>query len=869
MTQHGRVWLIACLVVVAASAAFAPTSIAASRLRAPALQSPARNASVQSLPTFEWASVSKAASYQFELAADQNFGAIVSNGSFATPNTAATLGQAVSDGVYYWRVRAISAKDSAGSWSARRKLVKAWTTSPRLLAPSGTSVNWPAQPLVFSWSQVPHAVKYLLTVATDHGLANQVIGSTSSPLATQATVYTPSASLTQGTYFWAVTPLDAEGHKGQRSTIASFTYAWPTTTTTAASDLNPDLRVFDPQFSWAPIAGAARYQVEVNSSSDFPSGSDWCCSNTTIGTSMAPPRVLANNGYYWRVRAIDARGNTGVWNTGPNFTKAFDNITPSIPNLRLVDASNNAVSGSGSSPASTDTPIVTWDPVPGASRYQVQLTPFQGLGCDWSLVNTSSAYHSDTSTTAWTPLGNYGGHHVGPTAWPNPQNVGSPLLTGKAYCLRVLARSDDDAQGGQVVSDWTQINGLNQPAFFFADPPPVGSPAPNLPMPAGNYRLPSTGTTTPRTPFFSWQRVSGAQGYFVVIARDAGFTQVVDIGYTNVPAYAPELANGAPLSDETTAYYWAALPTTGLTGSGEFSDWSQDSPQTFNKASLPPTLLIPASGSNVSIQPTFEWTAAENARNYTLQVSGDPSFGNPIDNVITDATAYTSNSTYPADRQLYWRVRANDWTGQGLNWSATQTFVRSLPVPVPSQHNATRGEPIPVLNWAPVQGATGYEVHVDWVNGTTSNLSLTAPAFTPVAWYGVGVWRWQVRADFPTTTGASATSGYSPSQVFVRTLNPPTGAHGVKSAHRLVISWNPDPAAKQYEVDVSSTDGFANMVDSRRTDNTSWASSLDLTKPTTRGRLYWRVAAIDGAGNVGTFVSGAFGKKIRPHRKRK
>jgi hypothetical protein len=857
-------------------ATLAPASYAA-RLSRPRLQAPANNVSVQSLPAFDWAPVRRAAVYDFELAADRRFGAIVSKGSVDTHNTAVTLDKSIPDGTYYWRIRAITAHDSAGPWSQVRRLVKVWATAPALLGPDDTTVQWPSQPLVLRWSPVAHATRYIVTVATDSRLATQVIGSASNPTRTYGTSYTPSAPLTQGTYFWAITPLDAEGHKGTRSVIGSFNYEWPTTSRTTVADLNPDSRVFEPMFSWTPVAGAARYQVEVNSAQDFPGGSKWCCTNTTIGTSMAPTQVLANNEYYWRVRAIDISGNAGVWNYGTPFTKAFDSVTPTIPNLQVVDISGNPLANSGATPASTDTPIVTWAPVPGASSYQIQLTTYDpALGCDWSQVPKHQAYQAVTATTAWTPLGN--GGHVGAKAWPSPQSIGSPLVTGHSYCLRVLARSDDDAQGGQVVSDWTQINGLNEPAFKYVVyvPPSPGAPAAGLPMPATNYLLPTDGTTTPHTPLFTWQRVQGAQGYYVVIARDALFTQIADMGYTNVPAYAPELENHAPLSDETTTYYWAVLPTTGSAGAGEYSDWSQDSPQTFNKSSGPPTLLAPYTGATVSTQPTFRWTSAENARNYTLQVSGDPSFGTLLDNVTTDETAYTSDSTYPADRQLYWRVRATDWIGQGLNWSTTGTFVKTLPIPAPSVGNPTTGQLIPVLTWAPVQGATSYDIHVDWVDGTTLNFNLAAPAFTASQWTGVGVWRWEVRADFPSNTGGKATSGYSSPQLFVRTLPPPTGAHGVKTRTRLQISWNPDPAAKQYEVQISTTDGFSGLVDTQRTDSTSWAPDIDLTKAQNRGRLYWRVAALDSSGNVGTFETASFGRtvshshhKAKPQRRHK
>jgi hypothetical protein len=834
-------------------------------LREPGLQSPANDASAQSLPTFEWAPVAHAASYQFELAADPRFGSLVQRtlfgqGSLQTHNTAATLDKAVPDGAYWWRVRALTAKGSAGAWSPARRVVKAWTAAPQIVGGDGAAVSWPTTPLVLRWSSVPYATKYIVSIATDPALSNLVLGSTTQPLETQGTSFVMPVSLAPGAYYWAVTPLDAEGHRGTRSRVATFQWSWSTTTATSLTDLNPDLRVFDPMFSWNPVPGAARYEVEVNAAEGFPAGSKWCCTGTTTGTSLAPLQVLANNNYYWRVRAIDARGNAGVWNYGQSFTKAFDSLTPSVPNLTVRDIGGNALSGE---PA-TDTPIVTWDPVPGASRYELDLAVWNGSYCEFS---AGTRYHVSTATTAWTPLGSMGTAHPGPTAWPAPESDGKPPVPGFSYCVRVLARSDDDARGQQVISAWTYIkegaepDGGPGPAFSYASQPAItGQPFAQY-VQEGQYQLPGNNTTTPRTPLFTWNWLPGAKAYWVVIARDSLFTQVVDVGLTDVPAYAPRLASGTPLSDETTSYYWAVIPAPHLDGSGFGDDNpNRDHPQSFDKASVPPTQLAPAEGAVISTQPTFRWSAAENARNYRLQVSQDPTFGHPIDDVTTDATAYTSSSTYPADTVVYWRVRANDWNGQGLNWSPTQTFVRRLPIPSPTLA-ATGGSDIPPLSWTPVQGAISYDMHVEEPNGATKDFNFESPSATIAKYYGTGIWRWQVRAEFPTGLGGGKVAGgYSAPQPFLLSLEQPSGARGVKTGTRLVVSWNPDPAAKQYQVEVSTTDGFLTTVGSERTDSTSWAPNVDLTTAANRGRLFWRVAAIDQGGNVGAFAAGSFGK---------
>src|SRR5438067_1410464 len=83
--------------------------------------------------------------------------------------------------------------------------------------------------------------------------AAPIIGGTTSPLETQGTTLALPGALPTGTYYWAVTPKDSDGHPGHRSAIGSFTWTWPSQTSTALNDLNSDPRVLDPQFSWALI----------------------------------------------------------------------------------------------------------------------------------------------------------------------------------------------------------------------------------------------------------------------------------------------------------------------------------------------------------------------------------------------------------------------------------------------------------------------------------------------------------------------------------------------------------------------------------------------------------------------------------------
>jgi hypothetical protein len=910
-------------------------------LRAPALTSPANGARVQQLPAISWNAVRGAVEYEYQVAADPRFNSLalgkgIGKGTAQTYNLAAALDKAVANGTYYWRVRGLTAKNQVGRWSAVRKIVKQWNAAPQITGGNGVTVSWPAQALVLRWSSVPYANKYVVSIATDPGLSNLVVGTRTKPVETQGVNFALPTSLAPGAYYWAITPVDAEGHRGARSALGTFQWAWPSSTTATVADLNPEAGIFDnPIFSWNPVPGAARYEVEVNSAQNFAPGSKWCCAGTTLGTSLAPMAALANNRYYWRVRALDAHGNAGVWNEGRPFEKAFDPTTPTVRGLTVRNAEGKELGGV----PSTDTPIVTWDPTPGASLYEVQLGIHEALGCDFSKSATNTALHAATATPAWTPLARNGAGHQGPAAWPTPQQQVQTLEPGKSYCVRVLARTDDDAQHNQVVSAWTQINGTNQAAFQYVDTsseteaknaqeekeegegkrpqcPATRGPivksglwsggatyAKNdvvedkngsfyLSLTSGNighepslspeywsllelatpgcaYRLPATGTTTALTPLLTWKRVALAEGYFVVIARDPRFTEVADVGYTNVPAYAPRLANEAPLSDETTGYYWAVIPTSAGDGHGVFStpcfatptnhcEGANDNPQRFDKSSVPPQPLSPSAGSEVSAQPSFRWSLVDNARTYQLQVASDPSFAKPIDDVTTDATAYTSNSTYPADTALYWRVRATDWRGQGLNWSPTESFVRRLPVPALDPLGPTTLLGIPPITWSSVQGAIGYEMRVEQPNGKIEDFNLESPSASVVTYYGTGIVHYQVRASFPTSSSAKVSGAYSAKQSSLLMLAAPRGVRGIKTGSRLLVTWHPEPDAKQYEVQVSTTNGFNSRLEAHRVDGTSWAPNINPRRKRNRGTLYWRVAPVDQRGGVGSFTSGQF-----------
>jgi hypothetical protein len=847
---------------------------AAGALSAPRPISPANASQVAAIPAFSWRPLRNATRYEFQLAADRGFKSIVDKGSFQTQNTHSSIETALADGDYYWRVRGIDSHDRAGRWSSVRSLAKRWTTAPQLLGPvNGATVTYPTTPLVLRWDSVPFAYKYRLQVATDPSFAHSVLGDRGLGIETSGTSFAVKDTLAPGRYYWAVTPLDAEKHPGTSSRAASFDWDWPSQTRPSMLDLDPSPEVrdpthefLDPQLAWTPVAGAANYQVEISTERGFPAGSVLCCSDPVTGTSLSP--ILANNtgtgipgdpkqfGYWWRVRAVDPGGNSGEWVEGQPFDKTYP---VRVSGLHLRDNVGDVPTDrEPATPGIIDTsaPVLVWDQVQAASSYEVHVVPYaqatatSPFRCNWSST-FSDTWDVVTASTAWTPLGQPGGH--------KPQGVLTDLgasqeshqaLDGRSYCVRVRARRDRDASGKEVVSDWTYMAGGTGPAFRYVAPPaPSGS---TLALSDGDYLEPAASPDQSRMPLFTWKPVDGARGYFVVVARDKQLTKIVDLAFTNVPAYAPR-RNAAPWTyPDEGSYWWVVLPTE--LGNGDFSaPLTEDTVRRlFSKRSASPQPVTPVNGEVVAEQPTFRWHSVPAARSYTVQVAQDDTFRNPIATITTGSTGYTSLATLPADTDLYWRVRANDETGTGLGWSSAR-FRRKLPVPALSWDNPLGGEAIPVLSWSPVDGAVSYDMHVEQVDGTKRDFTMRSTAFTPVIFYGTGVWRWQVRANFK--SGARTVSGgYSDLLPFTRRIATPTGLRTKKSGNNALLSWSPALMARQYKVQISTTDSFSTVIEQATTDHTSWAPKM--TNPAFRSRqpLYWRVAVVDEGNNVGGYA---------------
>ena len=824
------------------------------------------------LPAFAWNGVAGAARYQFQLAADPNFNSPLFN--ISTRNTRATPEKTVPNGVYYWRVASIDSGGSVSNWSTVMSIEKLWAETPTLSTPADeATVSFPADPLVLRWNPVPGAAKYRVFLARDEALAS-LVTSSGDPWEVQATNLAPNVLLASNTYYWAITPLDAQGNPGEQSAVRSFTWEWPSETTPFLNDLAPSTEHFDPQFAWDMVPGAARYEVEVNSDSNFDPASKVCCTDKPVSTTLTPLEVFANNTYYWRVRAIDRGGNAGVWNEGPSFDKTFDNYPDlsedSIKNLRMRDANDPGTDlEPGTDGYQTDTPILTWDPVPGAASYQVDVVPFQSVNgspemCNWT-ASSSARWTVPTSSTSWTPLGNQSTTLPFSSGFTVSRDIRA-IAAGESYCARVRARSGRVSLTTAVWGDYTFLgNGASQPSFTYSGPPAgdVCSPDCNAGyLGADDYLGPFRGETIGANPLFTWKPIAGMASYWVIVAKDPSFTTIIDYAITHVPAYAVRTRT-APLTyaDEETSYYWVILPATGFNGSGAQGNPALGAYADFQKQTTPPEMLAPDDAASFAGQPTFEWSSIYGARRYRVQVDDEITFSAPLlDDTRTASTAYTSLKTYQSAQTYYWRVAPEDEQNRGLTWSDYRSFQISLPAPVFDMDDFGTAEAPPVISWSPVPGAVSYTLDVQESDGDhTQFAGFPSTASSWQKFTGVGIMTLKVRAEFPTASTFTTVSGpWSETSTFTHVIQEPQNPTSDAGQNRLLLHWDAKTGMKNYKIQISAREDFTPFIEQKTTDDPRFASTMISTAFTNGGHFWWRVAGIDADGNQGDWATRTF-----------
>ncbi|MEZ5157675.1 MAG: hypothetical protein R2687_02470 [Candidatus Nanopelagicales bacterium] len=324
--------------------------------------------------------------------------------------------------------------------------------------------------------------------------------------------------------------------------------------------------VDQPLFSWTPVAGAAYYEIQVALDDQFVTVTDPPLPTDPVavsqprpvhGTTYVPTFSYSAKAHYWHVRAVGTDGTKGQWSASGTFTRRWtnddeatgvqaDDPASRVENVRLLTG--------GTTPALNDIAI-TWDPVPGAAYYQLQIAP------------TNSPDETITCTTPHVVLA---APSDGAYLRRDPLIDGCLGLAIDSLPFSVRVRAVDFP----VAPDYPAI--LTTPVFSkWSDE--RQEPGGTLPTPFEVMAGPATGTgplgnpaipdpdrlavTDSDVPVLSWEPADGAVAYRVVIALDRDFTNRVAEYRTRGSVFVPPETydDNGPAG----TYYWFATPCGG------------------------------------------------------------------------------------------------------------------------------------------------------------------------------------------------------------------------------------------------------------------------------------------------------------------
>ncbi len=819
-------------------------------LGAPALTSPAVDQTVPSNPVLAWTAVPGAAKYKVELSLDAGFAAVVSGFPVITqelryaPPTELPLGE------IYWRVAALDAGNVAGV-AASGSFTKTWGTAPTVIAPAdGAKLQFPTDPVLFSWKALPGAVSYELDIDD----ADDFIGAAVYTTKNTAFVMTEPVTINQ-TFFWRLRGVSGSVSSAWSPT-SRFSSEWKQVPTLVYPPADAD-GITDVYFDWNPVLGAKTYQLQVS-----PNG-DWA-NNKTIdvnvkSTRYAPPVPLNNGNYYWRVRALDAGSpaNFGPWSDSEDVAgdeRVFQRGWPDTPTI-LWPLNATSTSVADSEDPTWQNPTFRWTATKRASWYRIR------FATDASM--TTGAVGCITNRTTWTPY--LAVEYIsGTLIHPGTGNCTASLVKGTTYYWDVAALDNPVLNLGVDLSPPPQQSGAAGPVFGLRTPvqtfvydPPTPSADPVRQLTAGDYLTPVNcdsdvcAVAEGDTPVFSWTAIPGATSYKLTVSLDPNFTSAYRVYTTSMNRLAPR--DSWRDNQANQAYYWNVTPNGLALDSSSYS--------VFQKRSEGVHRVAPAQDSVQADDFTFQWSdyldtnqaltpaVGQEAKQYRIKVSNVGDFASVLDDQVVNTPFYTPHGkTYP-EGPIFWRVQAIDGSDNELTVSATGATTKQSPAPnLTYPANAATVLGVPYLQWSPLAFAASYDLQL--ATDSTFASPIRTATTKMAAWAHVdpltaGTYYWRVRRnDADGRDGA-----WSSVRTFVLVptaptlINPADGAN--PSPGTLVLQWAATQPSPKYRVELSTSSTFAGQLSGYPKDTvmSAWAPTTMLTN----GTYYWRVRALNAA----------------------
>ena len=659
----------------------------------------------QGRPTLKWNAVTGAAKYEVYRARSKD-------GTYSLMSTQSATGYTntsdlTNGNTYYYKVRALDAKGTAGAWSS----IVSVTYKQTLPAPTVTGGKDSQGRPTLKWNAVSGAAKYEVYRARskdgDYIKYSTVTG----------TSYTNTSYIENGnTYYYKVRALDANGRAGAWSSIVSVTYkqTLPAPTVTGGNDSQGR-----PTLTWKAVTGAAKYEVYRARSMN----GDYIKYSTVTGTSYTNTSYIeSGNTYYYKVRALDANGTAGAWSS---IVAVTYKQTLSAP---AVTGGNDA----------QGRPTLKWNAVTGAAKYEVyrarskngdyiKYSTVTGTSyTNTSYIENGNTYYykvralkSDGTAGAWSSIVSvtYKQTLPAPTVTGGNDSQGRPTLkwnavTGAAKYEVYRARSKDGTYTKYSTTTgtaYTNSSYLTSGATYYYKVRALdanGNAGPYSAVVSVTCRLKLTapsvtgGNDAQGRPTLKWNAVTGAAKYEVYRARSLNgdyvkYSTVTGTSYTNT-SY---LANG-------TTYYYKVRA---LGSDGSYGPYSTPVSVTY-KAPFGAPLVTGRKDSQG--RPALKWDKVTDAAKYEVYRARSKD-GTYSLMSTQSATGYTNTSYLANGTTYYYKVRALKANGTASAYSSVVTITYgTVPTPAaPAMRSAKADSAGITVSWDTAANAVTYNVY--------------------------------------------------------------------------------------------------------------------------------------------------------------
>ncbi len=665
-------------------------------------------------------------------------------------------------------------------------------SSPTLVSPANSATNV-ATSLSLQWNSVSTATSYSVQVATDSGFTKLVVNQSG----LTSTSYQVTGLSSNTTYYW---------HAGASTLIlfSGWSSAWSFTTAPAPPPLPNTPTLISPAdgstnqpativLNWNAATNATHYWVQIATNSSF---SNLIVSDSSItATSYQANGLASSTTYYWRVEGLNSAGSSS-WSSVWSFTTAAPAPLP-LPNTPTL------ISPADSSTNQPATIVLNWNAATNATHYWVQIA-------------TNSSFSNPT---------------IGDSSITSTSYQANGLASSTTYYWRVEGLNSAGSSRWSSVWSFTTVSTQIQPP-----------PQPTLAAPT------NAATNQPTTLTLSWNPSTNADHYWIQVATDQTFSNMVFTNYTIVGT--TQQITG--LTNNTT-YYWQVRAV----NAGGQSSWS--SQWNFTTAVSPPqTLSAPvlvAPGNGITNQPTainFKWDSVSNATKYHFQLSTSSSFS-PLISDNPNVADTSQNLILLSNNQLYyWRVSASNSSSSSI-WSNVWSFTTAaLPLPptlvAPPNDTTLQPENI-TFAWNVVPNADHYHIQVSTTPSFDSLIindsSLTIATKQIDSLSPNQIYYWRVSAKDSATNGqwsnARIVKTSSKPASTLAAPNPVSPANGaVNQPTTLTLLWSSVSGASSYSLEVATDAAFNNIVVNQSGLSNTYYQVTNLSNGIT---YYWRAGA--------------------------